>query len=245
MSSGRYTLPTDAEARSAQQRWFLCIRCSGMHFVDASRGAGRCAAGGTHASGREYEIAMNTTFVSGDTQFRWCRRCECLVRGNNPAGCSAGGVHDTSANGSYVVRTDPSTLTQEDSFWRTCSRCSILMRLATADASAEGPCPLGGRHTPAGEYFVTMRTHVTKWRWCRRCELLALWDGSRPGPCPTGGTHDHSGSDFYFPPRRGEEAVQVVANDLRAGASYVADLGGARFEVVSITPTSATVRVTT
>jgi hypothetical protein len=245
-ASGRYIIPTDSEAAVAQQSWFHCSRCSAVHYVDAARGAGPCGAGGRHSSDREYEVARDTTAVAGDVRFRWCRRCECLVLETHSAGCAAIGSHDMSASSRYVVRTNPATLAQEESFWRTCAQCGVLMRLLSPDAAAESPCSAGGRHLPQGEYFLTLRTHVSKWRWCRRCELLALWDGSRAaGPCPAGGRHDHSGSDFYLPPRRGEEAIQLVADNLIAGSSYAAEIGGTTIEVVSMSPTLATLRVTT
>jgi hypothetical protein len=246
---GRYTLPTNLEARFAQPRWYHCVprepsepRCGALHHVAETRSAGRCPARANHYMGREYEIANSTTVIAGDT-FHWCSRCESMVLGDNPVGCYDRRNHDTSTSSPYVVRTNPMTLSADSSFWRTCSQCNVLMQIPTPDISQT--CSMGGLHVPRGEYFLTIRGSAEKWRWCRRCELLALWDGSGlPGPCPGGGRHDHSASDFYSPPRF-TEPVQLVEDNLQAGERYDADIGGTTFEVVSISPTSAMVRVTT
>jgi len=246
--SGRYTLRTDTEAAAAQRHWFFCKSCSALHLRDVTSDTGRCFVSGTHIADRiEYEIARDTTSVPGDDRFRLCSQCACLVRGNNPAGCSVGATHDTSAREVYVVRRNPTTLAKEQSFWRVCLQCSVLMSLKSFNGANENRCPVSGMHTPGPEeYFVTFRTAATQWRWCRKCELLAVWVAPQvPGACPAGGTHDHTGSDFYYPPRGAEEAVQVVADNLRASGRYVAAAGAPTFEVVSITSDSAIVRVTT
>jgi hypothetical protein len=112
-------------------------------------------------------------------------------------------------------------------------------------AASEKPCPAGGNHAPTGEYFLTFVTGDPYWRWCRKCESLAFWDGSRdPGPCPAGGTHNHSGSGAYIPPWFQLDVTQVVNDNLVAGGSWSDPSNHVRFDVLTMNPTSATIRVT-
>src|SRR5262249_32466062 len=153
----------------------------------------------------------------------------------------AGGNHDTSASFNYLNRTDPASLMREQAFWRTCSKCSTLFALKTADGSSENPCAAGGTHSATGEDFLTFAGGgYPFWRWCRKCELMALWDGSRPpGPCPAGGTHDHSGSGCYIPPRFAIDVTQVVKDDLVAGQSWSDPGNRVRFDVLAMDASSA------
>ena len=36
------------------------------------------------------------------------------------------------------------------------------------------------------------------WRWCKKCQVLALGGASPAGPCADGGQHDHTGSGNYM-----------------------------------------------
>jgi hypothetical protein len=248
-TSGNYVIPRDAETEAAQRRWYLCTKCSALNYVDTQRGPGVCSAGGNHqpkpdGSG-EYMVAHDTAAVAGKTGFHWCRRCENMVIGNNPASCKAGGNHDTSASASYVVRTDPAPLMREGAYWRTCTKCSTLFMLNTPDGSKENPCAGGGQHSPTGEYFLTYASPESFWRWCRKCESMAFWDGSRsPGPCPAGDTHDHSASGAYIPPAFRVDVTQVVDDNLVTGGSWSDSGNHVRFDVLAMDASSGKVRVT-
>lgn len=239
--SGNYVIPIDAEASGGQTRWFFCGQCSSLHYVPSGGSAGRCTNNRTHAIGGEYIITHGTSAAPG-ARFRWCKRCSCMVLGDNPAGCAANGNHDTVGSGHYTVRTDPSTLSREQSYWRHCSQCSQVMFMSSADGSNEQPCPAGGNHRPTGEYFITLSNPVPYWRWCKNCEGLAYWDRSRePGLCPAGGRHDHSKGKHYAPPRRHDDAVQVLAEKLLAGDSYTVPGTSIQFTVTAIHDTHASV----
>ena len=235
-----YVIHRDAEAEAGQRHWFVCQKCDALNYVDPSGNPGLCSAGGNHSSGWEYLIAHDTSAVPGATGFHWCRKCQVMVKGDNPPNCAGRGNHDTSGSGQYVVRTDLASLEGEQAFWRVCVNCSALFML---DGSGnEKPCPAGGPHSPTGEYFLTMITPDPFWRWCRKCELMAFWDGSRdPGPCPKGGRHDHSGSGAYRPPSFTSDAVQLVAT-LVAGGSWSDPTGRVGFQCTAVDASSATVQ---
>ena len=235
-TSWMYTLPFDAETSTAQRHWWFCKKCSAVNYSDSSRNTGTCSAGGNHENqGSEYSIAMVPAVINGEQRFKWCQKCESMVFGDNPQGCSSGGNHETSY-GRYVVRTEPLTRYREQAIFRVCSKCNILMALATPGATDEKQCPMGGQHTPRNdEYFLTLRTTYPLWRWCRKCESLANWDDNGiPGPCPAGGTHDHSESGFYCPPNFNSDISVVVADDLKTGEKYTDPNGLVTIEVVSL-----------
>src|SRR4029077_1750333 len=139
----------------------------------------------------------------------------------------------------YVVRTAPNTRFREHAFWRTCSKCHLLMRLASESGTVENSCAAGGKHTPQGQFFLS--DFHNAWRWCRKCQVLAAWDG---GVCPAdGGTHDQSQSDVYQPPSFQEECVVVVAADLIAGQSFANAAGTVVVTAIAL-GSDATVRLT-
>jgi hypothetical protein len=165
-----------------------------------------------------------------------------MVLGSNAPHCPAGGNHSTVGSG-YVIRNNPGTRVSEQSYWRTCGKCSVVMAQASADGSQENPCAGGGSHAPQGEYFMTMKSEDTFWRWCSKCQSLALNESGTPGPCPAGGTHDHSLSGAYVPPRFAGVVTQIVALDLQPGQTYTSPTGSVVVQVVSLGST-ATVRLT-
>jgi hypothetical protein len=245
-TSGQYVIPRDAEAEAGQRQWHWCSKCSALNYTDPTRGPGPCSAGGNHSPGNiEYLVAHDTSAVAGATGFRWCSKCENMVMGNSPASCIRGGNHDTSRSSNYVVRMDPASLAREQSYWRTCAKCSTLFALNSPDGSDEKPCAGGGKHSVTGEYFLTYVTPDPFWRWCSKCESMAFWDGSRsPGPCPAGGPHDHSASGSYIPPNFRLDVTQVVNDNLLAGGSWSDSSDRVRFDVTAMDASGATVQVT-
>jgi hypothetical protein len=97
---------------------------------------------------------MKSSGVVGQDNWRWCNKCQALsFAGGSALGkCSAGGQHDHSGSGDYVVEKLGPTLP---------------------------------------EYFQSF------WRWCRKCQVLALTASASNGACAAGGTHDHTGSGDY------------------------------------------------
>jgi hypothetical protein len=248
-ASGHYVLPFDVEVGASQRRWWSCKQCSVLHYLDDARGPGPCPAGGNHDKLREYIVPHDTTAVAGATGFHWCRKCEGMVIGNSPATCVKGGSHATSTE-NYTVRTDPASLNREQAFWRTCKNCSALFALNSVDGKKEKPCASGGTHAPAdNEYFLTFVTPDPFWRWCSKCESIAMWDGSRPpGPCPGGERHDHSNSRFYIPPNFALDVTQLVAelvaDDVVLRGSWSDPSKRVRIDVSAMDADSATVMVT-
>lgn len=250
MSSGSYALHTDEEAAVGQDGWRSCRKCSALiHVGDGSRKM-KCSAGGEHElpdSLTDYVLQMADQGVKVRSGFRWCRNCGALVDKDGADGCAAGGSHDTSTSGPYVVRTDPLSLNRETAYWRICTQCHALFELNSNDnQNKEKPCPKGGPHVPSGEFFVTFRTSAPYWRWCRRCETLAYSGGAASAPgCAAGGAHDFSSSAHYIPPRLEFDSVQALTIDLVEGSLYKVPGSAISFEVVLMTGDSATVRVIT
>jgi hypothetical protein len=104
--SGSYSLTHDPETEGGQRQghWF-----SALNHVDADRGPGRRSAGRQHNPGREYIIPSSSSSVPGQQSFRWCRKCECLLLGDNHPSCAAG-AHETSGSGQYLGPTNPKPL---------------------------------------------------------------------------------------------------------------------------------------
>jgi hypothetical protein len=142
------------------------------------------------------------------------------------------------------VRTDPYKRFNERAIFRTCSKCSVLMALKTADGSGENPCAAGGAHSPIGEYFLTFVTSDPFWHWCSKCMALAYWDEvNPPGPCPAGGLHEHGSSWRYTVPRLDGVVTELLAADLQPGQSYVNPAKTVTFNVVSFGSGGAIVQV--
>jgi hypothetical protein len=235
-----YSLPINAEVAAGQPGWMRCTKCSVVF-----NGAGVCPIDkGTHSGADLRIIAHDTTAVTGQ-QGLWCQKCNAMVIGNSPPSCAKGGNHDTTNSASYVIRKNPVLLANEEAFYRQCSKCSALMKLRALPQNGECPAD-GGMHAPMGEFFLTYQG-TASWRWCRNCQVLAYWPGppGQPGPCAaTGGTHDHSQSTYYDPPTFAYAVTQAVALDLQSGQNYANAGRTVVFEVLSLSSSDATIRVT-
>jgi hypothetical protein len=133
----------------------------------------------------------------------WCNKCQGLAfAGSSSAGaCPAGGTHDHSGSGNYILIQDLSEAPGQDN-WRWCNKCQGL---AFAGNSSAGACPAGRIHDHSGSGNYTLLKDIpipipytqSNWRWCNKCQGLAFAGNSSAGACPAGGTHDHSGSGDY------------------------------------------------
>jgi hypothetical protein len=133
--------------------------------------------------------------------WRWCNRCQALYfagASSGPGPCVAGGLHDATGSGNYILGTSSSLPGQAN--WRWCNRCMCLFY---GGDRTLGVCVAGGPHSlgGSGEYRVvtgpgTPGQHA--WRWCRNCEVLSYTgSSSRIGPCAAGGVHDTGASGEY------------------------------------------------
>ncbi|MEZ4449901.1 MAG: RICIN domain-containing protein [Nannocystaceae bacterium] len=187
------------------QRWELVLAKDGWYHLTA-RHSGQVL-DVDHGSGADLAAILQYPWHGGDNQkfrfveaidqdkWRWCKRCSHLFyAGNTPSVCPAGGAHDPSASGAYLLSIVPlgydGALTQDH--WRWCRRCSVL-----SYGGGVGKCAAAGGapHDTAGSANYVVRgagtpvpfTTQDNWRWCNRCQ--GVFFGGVPGVCTAGGAH--------------------------------------------------------
>jgi hypothetical protein len=118
---------------------------------------------------------------AGQSNWRWCSKCQGLFYGGALGVCPAGGTHTKSGSGDYVLPTSGAG----QSNWRWCSKCQGLFY-----GGALGVCPAGGTHTdPAtsGSWDYVLPTSgagQSNWRWCNKCQGLFYGGNPTLGVCP-------------------------------------------------------------
>ena len=141
--------------------------------------------------------------LGGQYNWRWCKKCQGLAFAANASlgACPAGGNHDHTGSGDYILVQNAAAGPSGQDNWRWCRKCEGL---AFAGNSTLGPCPAGGNHdhTGSGNYVLVFlsapgQAGQSNWRWCHKCEGLAFAGNASLGPCPAGGNHDHTGSGNY------------------------------------------------
>jgi CubicO group peptidase (beta-lactamase class C family) len=136
--------------------------------------------------------------------WQWCSKCQTLAfaGGGSPGSCPAGGTHDLTKGGNYLVPTDAAG-TAGQSNWRWCKKCQAL---SFAGSGSAGACSAGGvhDHTGSGNYVLAEKgagglpqDSQDNWRWCKKCQVLAYAGNPSAGACAGGGQHDHTGSGDY------------------------------------------------
>jgi hypothetical protein len=174
-------MPSLADLGSTQDNWRWCPKCQGLSFAGNSS-QGPCPAGGSHdhSGSGNYRVLKDINSVlsvslgallasfgivgfSEQDNWRWCPKCQGLsFAGNSSQGpCPAGGSHDHSGSGNYVLLKDlgktAATIAEiggQDN-WRWCPKCQGL---AYAGNSSQGPCPAGGSHEHTGSGNYTLIT---------------------------------------------------------------------------------------
>ena len=86
--------------------------------------------------------------------WRWCNKCQGLAYAGNPSlgPCPAGGMHDHSGSGDYMLKQNISGEPGQDN-WRWCNKCQGL---AFAGNPSPGACPAGGTHDHSGSGDYTL-----------------------------------------------------------------------------------------
>jgi hypothetical protein len=144
-----------------QDGWAWCSACAALYYSGA---ASRCpASAGPHrhdSPSSNYVLRcdpVSTQPLPDGVQdnWRWCHKCSGLFFNAAARICPAGGAHDASGSGSYLLGVapipDPTTVgidaAQDD--WRWCPNCAALHFGA-------GVCPAGGSHgsTGSGNYWL-------------------------------------------------------------------------------------------
>jgi hypothetical protein len=67
--------------------------------------------------------------------------------GPSPGPCKAGGIHDHTGSGYYLLIDNATAGPHEQANWRWCHKCQ---ELAFAGYPSPGACPAGGNHDHAG-----------------------------------------------------------------------------------------------
>ena len=99
-----------AVPQGSQSNWRWCNKCQALSF-GGSPSPGKCSAGGMHdhTGSGDYVLAIKATNAAlpQDSQdnWRWCKKCQVLsLAGGSSAGtCGAGGLHDHTGSGNYVL----------------------------------------------------------------------------------------------------------------------------------------------
>jgi hypothetical protein len=144
---------------------------------------------------RPDDIAGLHALYPHEDQWRCCRKCQGLFYGPSQAAsrCPAGGGHDGSISGNYVVSVNTPLSNEWVGGWRRCSKCQGLYDAAGANSR----CPAGSGHTPiAGganhsTYFGRVQGPAQQdhWAGCFKCEGLYFSPFQANNRCPAGGGH--------------------------------------------------------
>lgn len=125
-----------------------CNKCHGLTFAGNSS-LGRCPAGGDHdhAGSVNYSISCDGTPVPKINQanWRWCNKCQWLTfAGNSPVlgPCPAGGEHNHTGSGDYVLLCNTVFGKDQQPNWRWCNKCQGLV----FGGGSPAPCQAGGVH---------------------------------------------------------------------------------------------------
>ncbi|MEW6366399.1 MAG: carboxypeptidase-like regulatory domain-containing protein [Acidobacteriota bacterium] len=176
------------------------------------------------------ELALNHDIaMGGQTNWKWCSKCEGLHYVANALGvCPAGGTHDDAGTNLMLIKDVPSADGQHG--WRLCSKCTGLFH---EHEDSKGVCPAGDAHdsTGSGDYCLAFNSSKSagqhNWWWCYKCrglfyEKLAgdasgsanlkvgdvksvglvLSGDPNLGVCPAGEQHDRGSTNytvFYVP----------------------------------------------
>ncbi len=156
-----------------------------------------------HRSGGadDHATVVFTMRHTSQDNWRWCNKCQCLAfAGTSSLGpCAAGGVHDHSGSGNYILVHNAQEARGQDN-WRWCNKCQCL---AFAGNPTLGPCHAGGQHNHEGSGNYVLQNNIAviagqdNWHWCNKCQCLYFAGNASLGQCPAGGAHALQGSGNY------------------------------------------------
>lgn len=178
------------------------IRLAGENGVDLNRFHSVIAV--VNANVDDSNAGLNTAMGIGgswgQTNWRWCQKCQGLAYGGgSPGACPAGGLHDLTASSNYAISINEASFPGQDN-WRWCRKCQGL---GYNGNPSPGPCSAGGLHDHATS--ADYRLGIGKvgypgqnlWKWCHKCQGLGYSGSSASGACPAGSSHDYSQSGDY------------------------------------------------
>jgi CubicO group peptidase (beta-lactamase class C family) len=103
-----YLVAMTSSGIAGQSNWRWCNKCQALSFA-GNPSPGSCSAGGQHdhTGSGNYVLAQTAGgALPDDSQenWRWCKKCQVLAFAGSPStACAAGGIHDYSASGNYVL----------------------------------------------------------------------------------------------------------------------------------------------
>lgn len=150
---------------------------------------------------RNLNFSVRPPLVNMQEGWRWCRKCEGMWFGLDPAVscCPAGGQHTHEGSGLYQLPMDYRASSGQYA-WRWCQKCQGLF--FGGHYMSAGACPEGGQHDGKASADYTMIYGTSgnadwtqnNWRWCDKCQGMHYGVG---GICPAGGAHNPSRSAHY------------------------------------------------
>jgi hypothetical protein len=147
---------TGGEIMPIQNQWSFCFKCAALFFNDGFS-HGVCPKGGRHddeGMSADYFLPFNEPLDSSNVNaFSFCFRCRCMFfRGDFGSGssfgvCPAGGPHDASMSGDYVLNLDRPQANGQPK-WVVCVNCKCLHHGPEGDraCAAAGDFTIG--HNP-------------------------------------------------------------------------------------------------
>jgi Peptidase family M23 len=158
--SGDYTLHHTPD--DWQRHWRLCGKCGCLfngEYIAQSKCAGNSSAPHVIAHPTQnYFLTLNSPDAPGQSQWRWCHKCQCLWMGLNAGSrCPAGAAHALDNSGDYIVLHQADANGPGEKNWRWCHKCQGLWFAGLAATR----CPAGGQHSQSGsgKYRVQYDAH--------------------------------------------------------------------------------------
>lgn len=106
--SANYALHKNDPEAPEQHNWRWCKKCQGLFY--AGRDENACPASGAHDGSGSADYIMHKKIegqmIMVQSDWRWCKKCQGLyhLNGKDNGHCPAGGAHDGSTSGHYVLR---------------------------------------------------------------------------------------------------------------------------------------------
>ena len=103
-----YLVAMTSSGLIGQANWRWCNKCQALSFAGSSS-LGSCSGGGQHdhtGSGNYVLAQTSGGALPADSQsnWKWCKKCQVLAyAADTSKACGAGGLHDYSASGNYIV----------------------------------------------------------------------------------------------------------------------------------------------
>jgi hypothetical protein len=159
------------DERFWQKNWRRCNKCQGLFYAGHNNGVCPNSRDGHDGSdSKNYSLHYNEPDAEGQHEWRYCKKCQGLYyAGGRPKVhvgdvhvCPAGGVHDGSRSGDYIMHKSIDAWNAErQSNWHRCKKCEGLYSTGAPNqvqVRLRRTCPTGEFHdrSSSGEYVLRM-----------------------------------------------------------------------------------------